>query len=91
MSNNVQVIGDPDCGGGDVETPGQSFFFANNLLISINGTAVTPHPPNHNNARTANGSTFFSITGEPINFLNNADTCGHIRAGSQVSWFTIQS
>ena len=90
MSGNVQVQGDPDTGGGLVETPLQNFFKASAILISVNGSPVTDHD-DHTGVVTANGSSFYNISGIPINFFGNADSCGHTRAGNQVPWFIIQS
>jgi uncharacterized Zn-binding protein involved in type VI secretion len=90
MANNVQVVGDPDTGGGLVETPLQDFYFASQKLISVNGTPVTDHD-DHTGVVTANGSNFFNIKGIPLNFFGNADSCGHTRAGTQVPWFIIGS
>lgn len=88
---NIQVVDDPNTGGGLVQTPAHNFFNASAKLVSVNTTDVTPHPPDHTGVKTANGSSFYNISGLPINFLGNADTCGHTRAGSQVPWFIIQS
>ncbi len=86
----LQVQGDEDTGGGLVEIPLQDFVKAGTKLISVNGSPVTDHL-DHTNVKTANGSTFFNISGIPVNFFTNADTCLHTRAGTQVLWFLIQS
>lgn len=88
---NLQVQGDPNTGDGLVETPLQSFYKASGKLISVDGSPVSDHPPDHTGVKTANGSSFFRITGKPINFFGNADTCSHTRAGAQVPWFIISS
>lgn len=88
---NIQVKGDPNTGGGIIETPPQDFYHASGILISIDNTSVTPHPPDHTNVKTTNGSNFFRINGTPINLFGRADTCGHTRAGTIVPWFDIQS
>ncbi len=90
MTNYIQVVGDVDTGGGAVETPLQSFVYASAKLVSVNGTPVTDHEDD-TNVRTANGSIFFNISGIPVNFFGNADTCGHTRDGTDVLWFIIQS
>lgn len=90
MSGNIQVQGDADTGGGVIETPLQSFFFCTGALASVNGSPVTPHE-DHTDVHTANGSSFFNISGIPVNFFGNADTCGHTRAGTTIPWFIIQS
>jgi uncharacterized Zn-binding protein involved in type VI secretion len=86
----MQVEGDPNTGGGLVETPLQTFFHASGILTSVDGSPVTDHE-DHTDVHTANGSSFFHIDGKPVNFFGNADTCGHTRAGSQVPWYIIQS
>lgn len=88
---NIQVINDPNTGNGLIETPPQDFFNASGELVSVNTTPVTDHPPGHTGVQTANGSSFFNIAGKPVNFVSNADTCGHTRAGTQINWFNIQS
>jgi uncharacterized Zn-binding protein involved in type VI secretion len=87
----IQEVGDPNTGGGLVETPPQTFFKCNGILVSVDTTDVTDHPPDHVGVQTANGSSFLRIDGKRVNIFGNADTCGHTRAGSQVSWFNIQS
>ena len=89
MANNIQVENDPDTGGGLAETL-QTFFFASQKIVAVNGTPVTDHD-DHTGVKTANGSSFFNIDGKPVNFFGNADTCGHTRSGTQVSWFIVQS
>jgi uncharacterized Zn-binding protein involved in type VI secretion len=87
---NIQVQNDPNTGDGLVETPLQNFFNASGILVSVDGTPVTDHD-GHTNVHTANGSSFFHISGIPVNFFGNPDDCGHTRAGTQVPWYIIQS
>lgn len=87
----IQVQGDPNTGGGDVETPLQDFFKAGGNLISVNGSPVTDHEPDHHDVHTANGSNFFKIAGIPVNFVGNADTCLHTRSGNTFQWFLVES
>jgi uncharacterized Zn-binding protein involved in type VI secretion len=83
-------LGDPNTGGGLVETPPQHFFYVDGQLLSVNGSPVTPHE-DHDDAQTANGSNFFNVAAIPVNFFGNPDTCGHTRAGTENGWFIIQS
>lgn len=86
----AQVVGDPNDGGGLVESPPHNFFFASQKLVSVNTSPVTDHA-DHTGVKTANGSSFFRIGGLPVNFVGNADTCTHVRVGTAVNWFIIQS
>lgn len=85
----TQVQGDPDSGGGVVETPAQSFVKANGILVSVNGSPVSPHE-DHTGVTTATGSSFVKINGVPVNIVGNPDTCGHTRVGSTVAWWQIE-
>jgi uncharacterized Zn-binding protein involved in type VI secretion len=86
----TQVQGDPDTGGGIIETPIQNFVKANGILVSVDGSPVSDHE-DHTAVKTANGSAFVKINGIAVNIFGRADTCGHTRAGTQVSWFTIEN
>jgi len=86
----VQVVGDRNSGNGLVLPPvSHDFFQAAGLLIAVDNTAVTDHAPDHTGVKTANGSSFFSIQGKPVNSAGDADTCGHVRVGNIVNWFII--
>lgn len=86
----IQVVGDANDGGGLVETPAHGFFKASGKLVSVDTTSVTDHE-DHTGVQTANGSSFFKISGLRVNFVGNADTCGHHRIGTQVNWFIVGS
>jgi uncharacterized Zn-binding protein involved in type VI secretion len=63
----------------------QSRVYANNRLVSVDGSNVQRHGPGkHAGPVTANGSRNVFIERIPVNFRGNADSCGHPRAaGSQ--------
>lgn len=82
----AQRLGDSNDAGGVVNSIPQSTVFANGLLMSVDGSIGTGHPPCpipaihcSGNWTTANGSGNVLINGIPVNFEGNADTCGHSR------------
>lgn len=77
---------DPNTGGGKVDKIPQSTVYANNLLVSVDGSEGTSHPPCPNvvihckgNWITANGNPTVFAEGIPVNNKGDADTCGHVR------------
>lgn len=76
-------IDDANYAGGVVSSSLQSTVYANNILISVDGSPVTPHPPfisPHTGTVTANGSTTVFAENININRKGDADSCGHPRA-----------
>jgi len=79
----IHRLGDPNSAGGEITGIPQSTVFANDKLVSVDGSSVAPHTPfiaPHLAARTANGSGTVSAGGIPINRQGDADSCGHPRA-----------
>lgn len=59
----------------------QSTVFANDLLVSIDGSDVEGHGPGeHASPLTANGSPTVFVAYIPVNRIGDPDTCGHPRA-----------
>jgi uncharacterized Zn-binding protein involved in type VI secretion len=81
MSKPVHRLGDPNEDGAAVTDIAQGTVFANNMLVSIDGSAVEGHGlGEHDSPVTANGSATVFIGGIPVNRQGDADTCGHPRA-----------
>ena len=57
----------------------QSSVYANNLLVSVDGSKVAPHLL-HRAPFTARGSRNVYIENIPVNRQGDADTCKHPRA-----------
>ena len=80
----VQRNGDANTGGGAISSTAQSTVFANDKLISVNGSTVATHPAGagvHAGATTANGSSTVFAGGTAVNRTGDADSCGHTRTG----------
>ena len=80
----VQRKTDANTGGGTVSSTAQSTVFANDKLISVNGSTVTTHgiyPNVHAGVTTANGSSTVLAGGIAINRTGDADSCPHTRTG----------
>lgn len=86
-----------DCnsGGGCITSLPQSTVFANNLLVSVNGSIGTSHSPCPTvpihcagNWVTANGSPSVFAENIPVNDQGDGDTCGHSRAAGSPDVFT---
>lgn len=79
-------LGDANDAGGVVTSIPQTTVFVNNVLVSVDGSIGTSHPPcplpPHcaGQWQTANGSPDVFVENIPVNFKGNADTCGHSRA-----------
>lgn len=90
----VHRMTDENDGGGAVTDIPQSTVYANGLLIAVDGSIGTSHPPcpvdpTHcaGNWVTANGSGTVKIEGIPVNRTGDADSCGHIRAAGSPTVF----
>jgi len=84
--SDIQIIGDPNSGGGTIDIPTQNFCRITGLLIAVNGTLVTSHPPCpivpihcEGNYVTESRQGFARINGLPISIDGDGDTCGHSR------------
>lgn len=81
MSKPVHRLGDPNEDGAAVTDIAQGTVFANNMLVSVDGSTVEGHGlGEHASPVTANGSATVFIGGIPVNRQGDADTCGHPRA-----------
>jgi len=73
---------DPNTGGGKIQTIPQSSVYANNLLVSVDGSKGTGHGDGIHAEKaweTANGNPTVFIENIPMNNKGDADTCGHSR------------
>jgi uncharacterized Zn-binding protein involved in type VI secretion len=84
----VQRLSDSNNAGGVINTIVQQTVYANGLLISINNSQGTTHPPGplvpvHVQGvwSTQNGSSTVFAEGIPVNRTGDADSCGHNRIG----------
>jgi len=76
----VHRLNDPNDDGAVIEEVIQSTVFANNMLISVDGSPVEEHGiGEHDSPVTANGSATVFINGIPVNRRGDADSCGHVR------------
>ena len=83
----IHRVGDPNTEGAKITGAKQSFVSANSIAVATDGDPVEDHPPldedgnfKHTGVTTANGRSFLTINGYPVNVTGNADTCGHERA-----------
>lgn len=83
MPAQVSRINDSNSAGGTIASVTQSTVFANNKLISTDGSSVNPDSACDNNIHcapnTANGSSNVFAENKPVNSEDDADTCGHVR------------
>lgn len=90
MASPVNVI-DASTAGGVIYASVQGFVRAASLLVSVNGSLISPHGDSpHNAARTANGATWFRINSIPVNRNGDMATCGHLTANG-LSFFRLSS
>lgn len=94
MARQAHRLSDCNTGGGCVTSIPQSSVFANNLLVAVNGSIGTGHPPCPivpihcaGAWQTANGSSNVFINGIPVNRTGDPDTCGHSRAAGSPNVF----
>lgn len=83
-------IGDANDAGGVISATLQSTVYANNILVSVDGSPVTPHPPftiPHITTVTANGSPTVFAENIRVNRMGDADSCGHDRAAGSPNVF----
>lgn len=100
MSRNIHRLGDCNDGGGCITGIPQSTVFANDLLVAVDGSVGTAHPPCPDvpihcagawvtNQNTTVPSNVFA-EGIPVNFESNVDTCGHVRIAGSPNVFVNQ-
>ena len=80
----VQRKTDANTGGGTISSTAQSTVYANDKLISVNGSTVTTHgiyPNIHAGVTTANGSSTVFAGKIAINRTGDVDSCTHARTG----------
>ena len=85
---DIQRQGDSNTAGAPVTSTLQQTVFANNSLVSVDGSSVADHGQRkHDTPVTANGSSTVFINGIPVNKSGDADTCGHTRAAGSPDVF----
>ncbi len=85
MPKPIQRLTDANSGGGKiVGTDGNSTVYANTLLVSVNGSAVSYSP---GSTSTANGSGGVYAHGVKVNYTDNADQDGNVRVGGSGNVF----
>lgn len=91
MSAPIQRLTDSNSGGGSItNTDGNSTVFANNLLVSVDGSIGSGHGKRKHKPgawATAGGSGSVFAHGVPVNYTGNSDTCGHARVGGSGNVF----
>ena len=92
--NRVHRMGDVNTGGGKIHSIPQGTVFANNLLVSVDGSIGTGHPPCplpsihcHNNWVTAQGRFTVYANNIRVNCEGDSDSCGHSRASGSPNVF----
>ena len=71
---------DTNTAGAEITSVVQRSVYANNLLVSVNGSRVKGHGiGKHFSPETANGSRDVYIENIPVNRRGDNDTCGHSR------------
>lgn len=96
MPLQVHRMSDANTGGGTITAIPQSTVFANNLLVCVNGSIGTSHPPcpkpsihcAGNWITTSGGPTVFA-EGIPVNKMSDPDSCGHTRAAGSPDVFML--
>ena len=90
----VHRMGDVNTGGGKIHSIPQGTVFANHLLVSVNGSRGTGHPPcplpsiHCSNAWvTAQGRSTVYANNISVNCEGDSDTCGHSRASGSPNVF----
>jgi uncharacterized Zn-binding protein involved in type VI secretion len=77
----VHRLSDPNDDDAVVTSVIQNTVYANNMLVSVDGSPVESHGlGEHDSPETANGSSTVFINGIPVNRQGDEDTCGHVRA-----------
>ena len=96
MALPVHRLGDCNNAGGCLISIPQSSVFANGILVSVDGSIGTSHPPCHwdrihceGNWVTATGGPNVFAEGIPVNKQGDTDTCGHTRAAGSPDVFML--
>ncbi len=91
MSAPIQRLTDSNDGGGSItSTAGNGTVYANNLLVSIDGSQGSGHGRKKHKSgawSTTGGSGTVFAHNVPVNFTGNSDTCGHARSGGSSNVF----
>lgn len=96
MPLQVHRMSDCNTGAGCITSMPQSTVFANNLLVCVDGSIGTSHPPCPDViihcagvwVTTSGGPTVFA-EGIPVNKMSDPDTCGHTRASGSPDVFML--
>ena len=81
MGKAIVRVGDVNSGGGKVLS-GEPSLRINNREVAVDGSPVSCHTNNkgeHVHARCRASQSTITVRGKPIIFVNDTDTCGHIR------------
>lgn len=81
----VQRVGDPNDGGGIIESTPQSSVTAGGKAIAVSGSKGSGHGPKKhrkNQWEVRPTSTSVTINGLAISLSDDVDSCGHKRIGS---------
>ena len=92
----IHRLGDANTAGGQIISIPQSTVFANNLLVCVDGSIGTSHPPCPLPAihcagawvTTSGGPTVFAGN-IPVNKIGDSDSCGHARAAGSPDVFML--
>lgn len=97
MTREIHRLGDCNTAGGCLTSIPQGSVFANDLLVAVDGSIGTSHPPCPippihcaGNWVTDENTTVppnVFAEGIPVNFEGNVDTCGHARAAGSPDVF----
>jgi hypothetical protein len=82
MGKPIHRLTDKNSGGGAIDEILQKTVFANNLLVSVDGSKGTGHglpPHSYHDWQTEQGSKTVFAENIPVNFQGNQDTCGDVR------------
>ena len=96
MALDCHRLTDCNTGGGCITSIPQSTVFANNLLVSVDGSIGTGHPPCPTPVihcegvwvTTSGGPTVF-VQNIPVNKKGDPDSCGHVRASGSPDVFLL--
>ena len=89
MSKAIVRVGDVNSGGGRVLS-GEPSLRINGRDVAVDGSPVSCHTNNkgeHTHARCRAGQSNVTVKGKPIIFVNDVDTCGHIRVQGSPNTF----
>lgn len=97
MSLDCHRMSDCNTAGGCITSIPQSTVFANNLLVCVDGSIGTSHPPCSNDNRVHCQGNWITTTGGPTVFAENIpvnktgdpDSCGHTRATGSPNVFLL--